>query len=701
MAPVIRGNSLYTTVIGDWQESRAASQALGGDLTIINDDSENEFIYNLVKSNFTGTDGAWVGFSYNHDSRQYEWVDGTQLTFNKWAPGEPNRTGDFGHIWADHSYIPADAGYWDDIGSNVGHGIAEIPFIQRGDSIYVIVRGPTWEEAEANAQALGGHLVTINDAEENEFLKQFALSYSTSSVDGTWIGLADRTSENNFLWADGSSSTYRNWTTSQPDDFLGQDYVLLYGNGKWDDAESPFRQGLERISGIAEIRLSDLGTIPTLQSATASSNKLILTFSEDIKIAGSGVVNPAYLTVTGDGQTRKISGSQSTGSQLVLTLSGRSLNSASSVSVSYNPPNTSTSNQGFITNLQGTALAAIKSQAVDTLGITASTTRSGISLAYKNLLLLGTASINGYGNALNNTITGNDGNNILDGLGGSDSMSGGKGDDTYIVDTNGDTTTELASEGTDTVQSSVSWTLAEHLENLLLTGTTGINGTGNSGNNIITGNNYDNILNGMGGTDTLIGGRGNDTYIIDSAGDIITEFGSSSDIDSVQSSVSWILGINLENLILTGSSAINGTGNNRDNIIIGNSSNNVLDGGNGGTDRLTGLEGGDTFKFTFRPTSFRNTTADHITDFSSTQGDKIQISKSAFGIGTSAATLSIVNSASAVATALTGSAQFIYETSSGELHWNQNGLTKGAGSGGILAILDNKASLSAGDLVLI
>ena len=49
-------------------------------------------------------------------------------------------------------------------------GIAEIPFLRRGDSAYVIVEGPTWEEAEANANKLGGHLVTINDAEENQWL---------------------------------------------------------------------------------------------------------------------------------------------------------------------------------------------------------------------------------------------------------------------------------------------------------------------------------------------------------------------------------------------------------------------------------------------------------------------------------------------------------------------------------------------------
>ena len=162
-----------------------------------------------------------------------------------------------------------------------------------------------------------------------------------------------------------------------------------------------------------------------------------------------------------------------------------------------------------------------------------------------------------------------------------------------------------------------------------------------------------------------------------------------------------MLGTNLENLTLTGTSAISGTGNELDNTIIGNSANNILDGGMGGLDRLTGLGGADTFKFSTRPTSFKNTSADHITDFSSAQGDKIQITKSAFVIAASTATLSVVSNATALNTALSTASLFVYNTSNGELHWNQNGISKGAGFGGVLAILDNQATLSAGDLVLV
>jgi Ca2+-binding RTX toxin-like protein/ribosomal 50S subunit-recycling heat shock protein len=220
----------------------------------------------------------------------------------------------------------------------------------------------------------------------------------------------------------------------------------------------------------------------------------------------------------------------------------------------------------------------------------------------ENLTLTGTAAINGtgntvnnvmMGNAANNTLDGDAGNDILDGGAGVDTLQGGLGDDTYVVDTTTDVIVENANEGTDTVQSSVSYALGSNLENLTLTGATAINGTGNALNNTITGNAANNVLDGGAGVDTLQGGLGDDTYVVDTTTDVIVE-NANEGTDTVQSSVSYALGSNLENLTLTGATAINGTGNALNNTITGNAANNVLDGG-AGVDTLQGGLGDDTY----------------------------------------------------------------------------------------------------------
>src|SRR5204862_6736867 len=95
------------------------------------------------------------------------------------------------------------------------------------------------------------------------------------------------------------------------------------------------------------------------------------------------------------------------------------------------------------------------------------------------------------------------------GAAGSDTLVGGLGNDTYTVDDVADVTTELASAGVDTVLANVTWTLATNLENLTLTGTSAINGTGNAAANALAGNGADNVLNGGAGADTMSGGAGN------------------------------------------------------------------------------------------------------------------------------------------------------------------------------------------------
>jgi Ca2+-binding RTX toxin-like protein len=200
------------------------------------------------------------------------------------------------------------------------------------------------------------------------------------------------------------------------------------------------------------------------------------------------------------------------------------------------------------------------------------------------------------GNAAVNTLTGGEGNDTLIGGAGADSLVGGIGDDSYVVDNALDKITENLDQGTDSVQSSVTYTLTANLENLTLTGVAAINATGNELDNILAGNAAANVLNGGAGADTMIGGNGADTYVVDDEGDLVTETNALAvgGIDLVQSLISYTLGDNLEKLTLTGSAAIAGTGNTLANILTGNTGNNTLDGG-AGIDSLIGGLGDDTY----------------------------------------------------------------------------------------------------------
>ncbi len=138
----------------------------------------------------------------------------------------------------------------------------------------------------------------------------------------------------------------------------------------------------------------------------------------------------------------------------------------------------------------------------------------------ENLTLTGFAANSGTGNTLDNTIVGNDGNNALfggtagndtlDGGAGNDTLTGGAGNDTYIVDSTSDAVIESSGEGTDSVLASSTFTLAANVENLTLTGSAAIDGTGNDLANTLIGNTAANTLSGWGGNYTISGGSGND-----------------------------------------------------------------------------------------------------------------------------------------------------------------------------------------------
>jgi serralysin len=348
-----------------------------------------------------------------------------------------------------------------------------------------------------------------------------------------------------------------------------------------------------------------------------------------------------------------------------------------------------------------------------------------------------TIAINLAGNEFRQQLFGNAGDNVLNGAGGddalygaagndtliggtgSDYLAGGLGNDLYAVD-GGDLIVDAVGEGFDQAYASTSYGLAlgASVEVLAVNdyaATTAIdlNGNefgqqliGNAGTNILDGGGGADGLYGLGGDDVLIGGTGadfmtgglgNDLYIVDNAGDSITE-ATAQGFDQVYASASYTLGAGASVEVLSvndyaAATAINLAGNEFGQQLFGNAGANMLDGGNG-TDALFGGGGADTFAFT---TMLGGGNVDTIGDFA-TGLDKIALDDAAFaglGLGTLSASAFRVGTGAADA-----DDRIIYDSTTGALLFDADGV------GGVAAVqfatlAGAPANLTASDFVVI
>jgi len=388
------------------------------------------------------------------------------------------------------------------------------------------------------------------------------------------------------------------------------------------------------------------------------------------------------------------------------------------------------------------------------------TTTYALSENVENLRLFGTSDGgNATGNSQNNTLIGDQwknglsggaGDDYLDGGAGADQMDGGIGNDTYVVNDLGDTIVEISDGGTDWVVSTVNQTLASNVEHLDFRGEVNLIGIGNQADNIIKGNlgnttmrggggndslygrgtgsdslygeEGDDYLDGGAGADTMDGGIGDDTYIVDNANDKVIEL-TDGGSDWVINDVSYALGENLEGLRLrglTGAEDINGSGNELNNTIYGNSGMNILSGGGGndilnggaGSDTMVGGAGSDLFVMNNKEAN-GSIAMDKVGDFQ-TGTDMLYLSRTALNIDASrlgsgvlkASDFKLVNSNTEGglngANGLSSTAAFVFDQSSGILYHNSNGSELGAGDSNPGGIMDmSGAMLKASDIQLI
>ena len=375
----------------------------------------------------------------------------------------------------------------------------------------------------------------------------------------------------------------------------------------------------------------------------------------------------------------------------------------------------------YVVNAPGATINEVDGEGTD---IVLASITYALGANVERLILTGSDPIEGtgnllfnrlIGNAAANTLRGNAGGDTLNGGAGADLLIGGNASDVYLVDDAGDVVSEAGTTGTDWVLSSVSFTLPDAVEYLTLTGSSAINGTGNSAANLLLGNAAANLLDGLGGADTMKGGAGDDTYIVDNAADRAVELAGAGS-DAVQASVSYRLGANVENLTLTGSSAINGTGNAIANTIVGNDAANVLVGmggadtlqgglgndslkGGTGNDELTGGAGADVFFFVENPGPG---SADVITDFAS-GADRMRLDDARFTAIGALGSFALNDARFVSGAGLTGGQdaddRIVYNSTTGALYYDADG--DGATAGLLFATLQGAAALAPADFSVV
>ncbi len=274
-SPTYNGSRYQLTSAKTWEEAQAEARSLGGNLVTINNVAEE----NWIKQTFGNNKGFWMGLTDKNQEGTFQWASGEALTYTNWAPGEPNDFGgrqDYGRInfgsnrqWDDEYAFSKYQGIVEiKLGTTPNPPVPPTPPTPPTNNLptyngsrYQLTSAKTWEAAQSEARRLGGNLVTINNAAEENWIKQ-----TFGNSEGFWMGLTDKSQEGTFKWASGEALTYTNWAPGEPNDFGGgQDYgrINFSNSRQWDD-----EYAFTKLRGIIEIGSNAPTTPPVTPPVT-------------------------------------------------------------------------------------------------------------------------------------------------------------------------------------------------------------------------------------------------------------------------------------------------------------------------------------------------------------------------------------------------------------------------------------------------
>jgi hypothetical protein len=265
-----------------WHAAKNLCENRGGHLITLNSAAEENFIYQKTAISEYG----WTGYNDEQTEGIWTWVNGEAVSYTNWNAGEPNNGGWWGGN-EDQCILRLDGSTgWNDAPAETpGYALLELDGFtymgnQNGHRYYKSTSTMTWSQAKEQCEKRGGHLLTLNSAEENSYI------YSLGS-EQCWIGYTDEASEGTWTWVTGETSPYTAWYPGEPNNYNGnEDYAAwISGIGaSWIDIDEnhPFQ-------AIMEIEPYDQSFVLSLGP---SSGTLSPAASESITLSADGSALP-------------------------------------------------------------------------------------------------------------------------------------------------------------------------------------------------------------------------------------------------------------------------------------------------------------------------------------------------------------------------------------------------------------------------
>lgn len=267
------GHRYYLVDVSSYADFVLEASTLSGYPVVINNAAENAWVTANVAALASANAFVYIGLTDEAEEGRMAWSGGVRDTYRNWTPGEPNNSTANSAGGEDYVQINRLTGLWNDIrnpsafgitvgivevgGGTVGDpaGIYAGPIINpaTGNSYYILTPSAAGN-AQRFASNLGGHLVTINDVAEQDWI-----TWNVANISGTTttmnIGLNDLDLEGTYVWTSEQASAYRNWGAGEPNNFgAGEDQVTItaasFGSrlGEWLDQSDAPRHSIIEVS---------------------------------------------------------------------------------------------------------------------------------------------------------------------------------------------------------------------------------------------------------------------------------------------------------------------------------------------------------------------------------------------------------------------------------------------------------------------